>query len=79
MIRLPIFLDTRKIMDVIGQRIREQRERLRITRYALAKRASVSTPYIAKLEDGRIQRPSYDLLHRIAGALEVDVSYLVGD
>jgi transcriptional regulator with XRE-family HTH domain len=64
----PASRDTVSIL-MVGQRVRELRERRRLTREALAEMAGVSAVYIKKLEAGERTSPSLPALARIARAL----------
>ena len=55
--------------------LREQQE---LTQVQLAKKAGVTQTYIAKLEGGDKANPSLDVLKRLARALGVPVTELLG-
>jgi predicted transcriptional regulator len=57
--------------------LRKLRQRIGIGQVELARRALVSQSYIAMLETGKRQKPSSDVLKRIATALRVTVSDLL--
>lgn len=63
----------------IGERIRQLRQERtpRMTQRELAERAGVSVDTVSKLEQGVKQTALIGTLHRIAGALDVDVSALL--
>lgn len=54
-----------------GQRLRERREELRLSRHEVARRVGTSEPYYRRIERGEIgaQGPSDEMRMRIAGAL----------
>lgn len=54
------------------------REDKGLTQTVLAKKAKVSQPYIAKLEVGAKANPSLTALRRIAKALGVPITKLLG-
>jgi transcriptional regulator with XRE-family HTH domain len=54
------------------------RERREWTQEELAKRAKVTRSYIAVLEAGHKKNPSVAVLKRLAKALKVDVTELLG-
>jgi transcriptional regulator with XRE-family HTH domain len=55
--------------QAFGERIRELREKRRLTREALAEKTGVSAVYIKKLEAGERTSPSLPALASIARAL----------
>jgi transcriptional regulator with XRE-family HTH domain len=63
----------------IGERIRQLRveQKPRMTQRELAERAGVSVDLISKLEQGTKQTALLVSLHKIARALDVDVSVLL--
>ena len=65
--------------STIGERVKQLRlERdPRMTQRELAERAGVSTDLIGKLEQGQKQTPRITTLHKIAAALDVDVTALL--
>jgi transcriptional regulator with XRE-family HTH domain len=58
--------------------LRELRERREWAQEELAKRAKVTRSYIAVLEAGHKKNPSVAVLKRLAKALKVDVTELLG-
>ena len=70
-------MDDIRARPMIGERIRELRRGL-LTQDELATAANVSTDLIRKLEQGRRHTASIGSLHRIAGALDVSLSELLG-
>lgn len=65
-------------MDDLRTRIRSRRLELGLTLAEVAERAGLSLPYIANLERGR-GNPTVDALRKLAAALEVPASALLGD
>jgi transcriptional regulator with XRE-family HTH domain len=61
----------------LGERIRRLRKAALMTQDDLAAAAGVSTDLIRKLEQGRRHTASIGSLHRIAGALDVDLGELL--
>jgi transcriptional regulator with XRE-family HTH domain len=61
--------------DRIGMRVKEYRERRRLTQEALAERARISRTYLARLETGK-HDPTASVLDRLAKALRVKVGRL---
>jgi transcriptional regulator with XRE-family HTH domain len=59
----------------IGMRVKEYRERRRLTQEALAERAGISRTYLARLETGK-HDPTASVLERLAKALKVKVGRL---
>jgi len=64
-------------MDNLKDRIRTRRLDLGLTLAAVAERAGLSLPYVANLERGR-GNPTIDALRKLAAALEVPASALLG-
>jgi transcriptional regulator with XRE-family HTH domain len=58
--------------------LKERREEKHLTQAALADKVGVSQAYIAKLEGGDKKNPTLDLLKKIAKALGVPVTELLG-
>src|ERR687894_1234897 len=58
------------IMRLVGDLLREWRERRRLSQLALALEAEVSTRHLSFLETGRA-RPSREMLLRLAEQLEI--------
>lgn len=69
--------DVRMELD-LGERIRRLRRAALMTQDDLAAAAGVSTDLIRKLEQGQRHTASIGSLHRIAGALDVDLGELFG-
>jgi transcriptional regulator with XRE-family HTH domain len=63
---------------MIGERIRALRKSSSLTQHDLAAAADVSVDVIRKLEQGRRHTASIGTLHRIARALDVDITELLG-
>jgi transcriptional regulator with XRE-family HTH domain len=66
--------DERKGAD-LGEFIRQQRERSRISLRKLADRAGISNPYLSQIERG-LRRPSAEALKKIARALSISAESL---
>ena len=62
----------------IGQRIRQERVRHRLSQERLAELTDVSPQYISHIETAR-KRPSLEILVRIANALNTTVDQLIAD
>ena len=62
----------------LGSTIRALREAQGMTQEALAARAKVTRPYVTMLETGAKKNPSLVILKRLAKALDVSVTELVG-
>lgn len=60
---------------MIGQRIREERKKKSMSMQALADICGTSSSYISDLENGKIKKPSFEMIIKIADALYVPVSY----
>ena len=61
-----------------GERLRRLRRERRLTQVQLAKQLGTDASYVARLETGKIEDPGLGSLHRLADALDVPVSALVG-
>ena len=66
-------------MDTLGQRIRALRRARDWTQEELAQRAHTANRYLSALEKDRVPSPGRDLLQRLATALGVPVSELLGE
>ena len=71
-------LDDGDFLQAMGRRVREARERRGMSRRALSESAGVSERYLAQLEGGE-GNASVVLLRRVAAALSVSLTDLVGD
>ena len=69
-------LDSRRLLGVLGERVRALRAHRHMTRKALARDSQVSERYLAQLEQGR-GNISIMLLARVAAALRTDLSDLL--
>ena len=69
-------LDSRRLLGVLGERVRTLRAHRHMTRKALARDSQVSERYLAQLEQGR-GNISIMLLARVAAALRTDLSDLL--
>lgn len=63
---------------MLWERIEKLLEERKMTRYALAKKTHVSYSVIHALGSGKIKKPSFELVCKIADALEVDINELRG-
>jgi transcriptional regulator with XRE-family HTH domain len=61
---------------VIGRRLRERRERLRMTQPELGSKAGVGTSSLSEFENGK-REPTLNQLKKLAGALGTDVAQLL--
>jgi len=71
-------VDDGDFLQAMGKRVREARERRGMSRRALSGSAEVSERYLAQLEGGE-GNASVVLLRRVAAALSVSLTDLVGD
>jgi transcriptional regulator with XRE-family HTH domain len=62
----------------LAKLLKEHRTAKGLTQVALSKRAKVTQAYIAKLETGEKKNPSLPVLRRLAKALGVPVTELLG-
>ncbi|XZH36947.1 helix-turn-helix domain-containing protein [Clostridium perfringens] len=58
----------------IGKKLRELRKDKSLTLRALAKKSGVSQSYISDLENEKNNKPSIDILNKLANALEVSIT-----
>jgi DNA-binding XRE family transcriptional regulator len=61
----------------LGLILREVRERRGLTQQEVARRASITQAYLAKLETGDKDNPSLDIVRRLARALKVPLGELL--
>jgi XRE family transcriptional regulator, master regulator for biofilm formation len=62
----------------LGRMLKALREEKGLTQDELAKRAKLTKPYISQLENGVRKNPSLPALERLAKALGVPVTELLG-
>ena len=62
----------------LGQRLRQSREEKGLSLSELARQAQVSKGYLSQIESGQTNRPSAQVLHRIASVLGTSVAALLG-
>ena len=62
----------------VGRRIYETRKAAGLTMTELGNRIGVNNSTIKRYEDGQFQRVSMDSLVKVANALDVEVTYLLG-
>ncbi|MEO5738753.1 MAG: helix-turn-helix transcriptional regulator [Variovorax sp.] len=63
----------------LGDKIRAERKRLKLTLDELAQKAESSKSYIWELENRPVVRPSADKISKIADVLGITVQYLMDD
>ena len=63
--------------ELVGRELRSERERRGERLVDVAERAGVSMQYLSELERG-LKDPSSEMLHAIAGALDLSVRELAG-
>lgn len=61
---------------MIGPTIKRLRQERELSQETLAASAQVSSGYLSKLERGVYKQPSFEVLSRIAGALQIPVAEL---
>jgi len=64
-------------VEIFGERLKVAREMRGLNQRQLGERLGVPPSSIAHFEGGR-RKPSFENLHRLAGALEVTTDYLLG-
>ena len=65
-----------EFLSVLGGRVRQQRDSVRMSRRVLAQRSNVSERYLAQLESGK-GNMSIGLLRNVSIALEISLADLV--
>lgn len=63
----------------IGKRVQVARKRAQLSQDALARRASMSVSAVAQIEQGGRTDPHYSTLKKIAEALNISISELIGE
>lgn len=63
-------MDSPKELQELGRKIKEAREKKKMTQAQVAEKAGMNTNYYAVIERGEIN-PSYETLKKIADALEI--------
>lgn len=63
--------------NTLGDRLREVRQIRGLSLKAVAEPAKISIAYLQKLEGGDVQQPSPNVLHRLAGVLEIPYPLLM--
>ena len=66
------------VLSNLGNRIREERQRARLTQEQLAELVGCNESYIGQIERGA-KNPSLEIIVGIANALNVTVDYLLAD
>jgi len=64
---------------LLGDKIRSERKKLKLTLDELAKKTDSSKSYIWELENRPVVRPSADKISKIAGVFGVTVEFLLDD
>lgn len=64
---------------LLGEKIRAERKKLKLTLDQLAEKTDSSKSYIWELENRPVVRPSADKISKIADALGVTVEFLLDD
>lgn len=64
---------------MLWDKIEEIMKKKEFTQYKLAKKAEVGTNTISYLKKGRIKKPSFELICKIADALEISLDELRKD
>lgn len=68
-----------KTVTVLGEKIRSQRKRLKLTLDQLAEKTGSSKSYIWELENRPVVRPSAEKIARVAEVFGVTVEFLLDD
>jgi len=64
---------------ILGEKISKYRKEEGLTLEALAKKIGSTKSYVWELENKDVARPSADLLHKIAVALNLSIDFLLND
>ncbi len=67
----------KEINLILGQRVRERRKALKLTREQLAEKINVSVRFMADVEKGQVG-VSISTLKELCGALECSADYFIG-
>lgn len=65
-------------MVLLGERIKAERKKINLSQNKLAEMVEVSPSFLSQVEKGK-NEPSLSTLKKIAGCLDVTVSYLLGE
>lgn len=69
--------DESKTSMSLGDYLRNLRDALRMTLREVEKSAGVSNAYLSQLENGKLKRPSPQILHKLAGVYRVSYESLM--
>ena len=64
--------------QLIGSRLKQQRERQQLTQETVAEKADITTVYLSKTENGKV-RPTLDTLSIICSVLNCDLGRILLD
>ena len=60
-----------------GERVRQRRKELGLSQRALAEGSGIDFTYLSKIENGRMEPPSEDVIRRIAVTLDAEADELI--
>ena len=63
---------------LIGQRIKEYRQKAALTQETVAEQADITTVYLSKIENGHV-KPTLDLLDRLCGSIGCELTDILTD
>ncbi|EDK34024.1 helix-turn-helix domain-containing protein [Clostridium kluyveri] len=63
---------------MLSDNLKKIREIKGITKYRLSKKSGISQSYICEIESGKYTNPSIDIVLKLAEALEISISELLG-
>jgi transcriptional regulator with XRE-family HTH domain len=66
------------VMTEVGDRLKQARRRAMLTQEELAEKSGVAVTTINRIEKGRVEDPHFSTLRKLARALGVEASELVG-
>ena len=58
------------LAEPIGPQLRRRRRALELKQQDVARVAGMTPAYLARIESGRVKRPSWDIVQRIESAIE---------
>ena len=70
-------MDDKKIILLVGSRIRAVRRALGITQKQLAKETGINAGYLSEIENGKKINPGFEVFYRISNQYRVSLDYLV--
>ena len=75
---LVVFMEVKLMTELLGKRIREERQNLNLTQEQLSEKVDLTTAYIGQIERGE-RNLTLENLIKVANCLGVTVDYLLSD